>query len=138
MTRFSHYTWLFPCEYHSTSVLRLAISLSVSFHQCPILGYFPVSIIPPVSYTWLFPCQYHTTSVLYLAISLSVSFHQCPILGYFPVSIIPPVSYTHPHLQCTVNRRIHSLETFRKALSVIGEHRIWKYGSTATCLKPRC
>ena len=48
------------------------------------------------------------------------------ILGHFPVSIIPPVSYTHLHLQHALNRRLHSLETFRKALSEIGEHRIGK------------
>jgi len=49
------------------------------------------------------------------------------VLGYFPVIIIPPVPYTHLHLQYALNRRIHSLETFRKALSEIGEYRIRKY-----------
>jgi len=108
---------VFPCQCHSTIAQYFSVPL-VSFHQCSLLLWSPVStipqffstlcsagsVIPSFLSTFVFPCQHHSTSsqyffvnlsVLhstssqYFFVNLSVLFHHFSVLACFPVSIIP-------------------------------------------------
>ena len=93
---------VFPCQCHSTIAQYFSVPL-VSFHQCSLLLWSPVStipqffstlcsagsVIPSFLSTFVFPCQHHSTSSQYFFVNLSVLFHHFSVLACFPVSIIP-------------------------------------------------